>query len=84
MVVVSLLVSWLTGMNKPRKLDPDLLSPVIRRYISYQEEKEMVNMKLMEEYKVKHMILRKIPQFIFLNFEIFLRESIFASRDIAI
>lgn len=45
-------VSLCTGMNKPRKMDPDLLSPVIHRYIAFVDEKELVNVKLMQGHKV--------------------------------
>lgn len=49
-VAVAVLVSWFTGMNKPSEVNPDLLSPVIHRYISSSlEEKEMTQVKLMEK-----------------------------------
>lgn len=51
-VIVGFAVSVLTGLNKPRKMDPDLLSPVIHNYISFVNEKEMVNIKLMQGHKV--------------------------------
>lgn len=47
-----MIVSWLTGMNKPSEMDPDLLSPVIHKYILYPNEKEMVDIKLLEAHKV--------------------------------
>jgi len=46
-------VSLCTGMNKPRKMDPDLLSPVIHKYIAFVDEKELVNVKLMQGHKVR-------------------------------
>lgn len=51
-MIVALLVSRYTGMNQPDKMDPDLLSPVIHKYISFIDEKEMVNFKLMQGHKV--------------------------------
>lgn len=50
-VIVGFAVSVLTGLNKPRKMDPDLLSPVIHNFISFVNEKEMVNIKLMQGHK---------------------------------
>jgi len=35
-ITVGLLVSFLTGANKPQDVDPRLLSPAIRRFISYE------------------------------------------------
>lgn len=35
-ISVGLLVSFMTGANKPQDVDPRLLSPAIRRFISYE------------------------------------------------
>lgn len=35
-ITVGLVVSFLTGANKPQDVDPRLLSPAIRRFISYE------------------------------------------------
>lgn len=50
-IIVGLAVSWYTGANKPHKMDPDLLSPVIHKYISFLDE-DVVNAKLMKNHKV--------------------------------
>ncbi|KAL0276709.1 UNVERIFIED_CONTAM: hypothetical protein PYX00_004222 [Menopon gallinae] len=49
-VVIGLIVSYFTKMNKPHRMDPDLLSPVIHKYISFIDE-EVVNKKLMRAHR---------------------------------
>lgn len=61
-VIVALIVSRWTGMNKPRDVDPELLSPVIRKYCTREKKEknyyddegglEMLNIKLMKNHKV--------------------------------
>lgn len=50
-VVIGMVVSYFTEMNEPHRMDPDLLSPVIHKYISFVDE-EVVNKKLMKAHRV--------------------------------
>lgn len=72
-MVVALVVSWFTGMNKPSKMDPDVLSPVIHKYISFLEEKEMVNIKLMQGHKVALAFMTESKSFLLNNFHLELK-----------
>ena len=53
-MTVALIASFFTNPIDPASLDPELLSPVIRRFLPKREvKKEDVNMALLSGYKVK-------------------------------
>lgn len=37
-VIIGIIVSFITGPNNPRLMDPDLFSPVIRKYLHTEED----------------------------------------------
>ena len=53
-MIVALIASFFTNPTDPASLDPELLSPVIRRFLPKKEvKKQDVNMSLLSGYKVK-------------------------------
>jgi hypothetical protein len=53
-MTVALIASFFTNPTDPASLDPELLSPVIRRFLPKKEvKKQDVNMALLSGYKVK-------------------------------
>jgi len=59
-IIIGLIVSFLTGANKPQDIDPRLLCPFIRRFISY-EAKHKQKFSQGESHELKSVQKKLLP-----------------------
>jgi len=60
-ISVGLLVSFLTGANKPQDVDPRLLCPAIRRFISYEPKRKQNNGVIGEAQELRSVQKKLLP-----------------------